>query len=100
MAHRPRIWPIRITPWPPKPEMRISVRVLAGACVAISVRSFPGAVRRHLLPHPSPHLPQQLRELRPAVGGVVLDAGLPGEVAGAAVGRFAGGMLMDPFQVL
>src|ERR1043165_4846498 len=41
MAARPRIWPMRITPCPPNPEMRISVRAFAaGAFTAWYVRNL------------------------------------------------------------
>src|SRR3990172_2847006 len=99
MAQRPRIWPMRITPWPPKPEIRISVRVLAGASF-VSVPAIARPLFRHLRTDPLVHVSQDLGELGPAVGGVMLDAGLPGEVGFLAVHGPALGVLPDPLQVL
>src|SRR5882724_877008 len=100
MAHSPRICPMRITPCPPNPEIRISVRVLAGAWAAISMRSIPRASCGHALLHPLLQVAEELRKFRAAVGGIVLDASFPPEVAVAAVGLPARCMLFDPLQIL
>src|SRR3990172_6665904 len=99
MAQMPRIWPIRITPWPPKPEIRISMRVLAGASF-VSVFAIARSLSHHLGANPLVHVAENLRELRPAVGRVVLDAGLPREVRLLAVHGPALGVLPDPLEVL
>src|SRR3972149_2076756 len=93
---------MRITPWPPNPEIRISVRVLVGASARgpASVRAIARPLFRHLGADPLVHVPENLRELRPAVGRVVPDAGLPGEVGLLAVHRPALGVLPDPLEVL
>ena len=107
---------MRTTPWPPKPEMRISVRVFVAVAVAISacrarrrgpcrprspsLRRRLGRLGRDVGLHALVHRPEQARELRPAVGRVVLDAGLPREVGLAAVGLAPLGVLVDPLQVL
>src|SRR5262245_27335128 len=100
MAHSPKICPMRITPCPPNPEIRISVRVLGRASVAISMRSRPRASCGHALLHPLRQVADQLGTLRAALGGIVLDASLPPEVAVAAVGLPARCMLFDPLQIL
>src|SRR5918999_6060175 len=92
IAHSPRICPMRMTPCPPNPEIRISVRVLVGACIAISVGSFPRTSRGRAFLNPLLQVAQELGKFRPAVGGIVLDAGLPPEVAVAAVGFLSRGM--------
>src|SRR5262245_19833335 len=100
MAHNPRICPIRITPCPPNPEIRISVRVLVGACMAMLMGPSPGAAGSHVILHALLQTPQKTGEFRPAVGSVMLDAGLPPEIAVAAVGLPACCMLLNPFQIL
>src|SRR5215510_15806213 len=100
MAHNPRICPMRITPCPPNPEIRISVRVLAGACVAISMRSLPRASCGHPLLNSLLQVAEKLGKFHAAVGGIVLDASFPPEVAVAAVGLPARCMLFDPLQIL
>src|SRR5262249_20318942 len=114
IAQRPRIWPMRMTPCPPNPEMRISVRVFSAVADSIPLhlvlslrpplrphpRVLASRLGRQLRLHPRVHLPHDLRELRPAVGGVVLDAGLPREIALGAVRLPALGMLVDPLEVL
>src|SRR5262245_22845093 len=100
MAHNPRICPMRITPCPPNPEIRISVRVLVGAWVVMSMRSFPRASGAHTLLHPLLQVAQEFGTFRASVTSVVLDAGLPPEVAVTAVGLPARRMLFDPLQIL
>src|SRR5918994_6155461 len=99
MAHSPRICPMRITPCPPNPEIRISVRVLAGACVVNSMRSFSRAGGGHMFLHPLLQVAQELGKFRTAIGDIVLDTGLPPEVAVAAVSLPARRMLFNPFQI-
>src|SRR5206468_9725805 len=54
----------------------------------------------HLSLHARIHVAHDPRELGAAVGGVVLDSGLPGEVALGAVGLAPLGVLVDPLEVL
>src|SRR5439155_21965182 len=63
----------------------------------------PSALARlggHLSPHPRVHVAHDPRELRAAVGGVMLDPRLPGEVALGAVGLASLGVLVDPLEAL
>src|SRR5262245_24976458 len=81
MAQWPMIWPMRTTPWPPKPEMRISVRELATRAYWQVGRVGGDSGRAHLLhggPEMAPHPPQrEIRRTAPQVGlGTVIPAAL------------------------